>query len=535
MRLTITKHDLEILKDYCLGSIPRLMSKVVGEGNFQKTCEGTWMGFKDNGANILAVAHTDTVGLAPSFEIIESNLLPSEDRYYGARWQQYNRLPRRSRQNIRKAARPAHKGQFAVISPSLDDRLGVWMIGYFLLRTGLCYDILLTDGEERGKSSASYFKPPRQYNWIFEFDRRGTEVVMYQFENKDMKTKLEGYGYHPEWGSFSDISYLDDLGCKAFNFGVGYHNEHTTFCHALIGDIERAANHFLPFYDNEKNALLPHDVADNYSPYYYYNKYDDNYGNDDYYYGRPSKATTSHHYTSYQTWKFANFGDDPVTTGDYVYWEDGLTRDALYTELETYRNQPCQKFFYLSGETIKNGDEFDIVTLVFDKVDDTDSAKLWYHDEKRPAEKYFIKGNLLGIPLQVNIPEKYPPTPKDAFLATCASCGLSLVQDEIKTGLCYWCARGLQSPKSAPNTTKTQEHHVANCSSCGLPFDEADLQEGVCLDCLSVLFDDGDDTLPLHPASQLAAYGNCTGCGTILTREEWEESRQLCHYCQENS
>jgi hypothetical protein len=130
---------------------------------------------------------------------------------------------------------PTYYNQY-VCCPQLDDRLGAWVILDLLPSWGLEYDVLLCDSEEVGNSTAQYFKTEKEYNWMFEFDRSGTETVMYQYEQPRYTKILRDFQFDVGIGSFSDIAYLDELGCAGFNFGTGYYHEHTYRCFADLTD-----------------------------------------------------------------------------------------------------------------------------------------------------------------------------------------------------------------------------------------------------------------------------------------------------------
>lgn len=172
----------------------------------------------DNGSNILGVAHLDTVLSTPYID----------------------------------------NGN-TVMCPQLDDRLGVWTL-LSLLPSLDCpkFDILLTDNEERANSTAQYFVPDKRYNWIFEFDRQGTDVVMYEYEDIDMELLLQGYGFNLGIGSYSDICELDFMCVKAFNFGVGYHKQHTTACYANLNDTIAMARKFCKFAHENYDTKFEH-------------------------------------------------------------------------------------------------------------------------------------------------------------------------------------------------------------------------------------------------------------------------------------
>lgn len=152
-------------------------------------------------------------------------------------------------------------GTEVLYSPQLDDRLGAWAILDPLYYLG--FDILLTEGEEVGQSTAYWFKESfdRRYNWMFEFDRKGTDVVMYQYHSPRMKNLLESFDFEVGHGSCSDISYLEKLECKGFNFGIGYHNNHSMQAYAIMKDTMSMINKFKIFYRELKDVKLWHRIS----------------------------------------------------------------------------------------------------------------------------------------------------------------------------------------------------------------------------------------------------------------------------------
>lgn len=149
---------------------------------------------------------------------------------------------------------------FIVHSPQLDDRLGVYMLLKLLPTLGIKTDVLLTDQEEEGKSTAELFVKKQNYNWICEFDRAGTGVVMYQYDDYKTRELIEQYDFEVEKGSNSDISYLESLGIKAFNFGIGYHHQHTNECYANLNETKFTIERFIKFYNENKKNKLVHNV-----------------------------------------------------------------------------------------------------------------------------------------------------------------------------------------------------------------------------------------------------------------------------------
>lgn len=179
--------------------------------------------YKNNGANILGVAHLDTVQFGKHLFVHEA-----------------------------KAS--------IVYSPYMDNRLGAFILLDFLPMHDINLDILLTTGEEMCMSTAQYFTPPegKEYNWIAEFDRGGTDVVMYRYRDGTMINMLEGFGFDTGYGSYSDICELQDLGVKAFNFGQGMQNYHDEWGYVDLNDFDKMMSLFVSFYNTMQDVKLPH-------------------------------------------------------------------------------------------------------------------------------------------------------------------------------------------------------------------------------------------------------------------------------------
>lgn len=183
-------------------------------GKRENTPDGDFF-FKDNNANILGVAHLDSV--------CQPNKLIHEDNF--------------------------------VYHPCLDDRLGAYLLLEVLSKYAK-FDILLTEGEEIGCSTAAYFNPKKEYNWIFSFDRKGTDVVLYQYHDLPTQTLLESFGFQVSQGIFSDIAFMDHLGCKGINFGVGYHDYHSENAYADLNETRENCLKFIEFYKANKEVHL---------------------------------------------------------------------------------------------------------------------------------------------------------------------------------------------------------------------------------------------------------------------------------------
>jgi len=201
--------------------------------------------FIDRGADILAVAHLDSVSNDDLFTVVKTNK------------------------------------EAIVFSRQLDDRLGVYVILDVLPALGIECDVLLTTGEETGQSTGAYFKFPdgKDYNWMFQFDRSGTDVVCYQYEDNDLTECLEAAGFYVADGLFSDISDMDDLGVKAFNVGTAYYDNHGEKSHAFLSELSYMISMFAKFYTLFKDEKLEHEY-ERYSKYGAYGGYYD-YGYDE--------------------------------------------------------------------------------------------------------------------------------------------------------------------------------------------------------------------------------------------------------------
>lgn len=151
-----------------------------------------------------------------------------------------------------------------VVSIALDDRLGVYLALEKFREWGMHPDVLLTDREEVGDSTARYFQPTRDYNWMFSLDRAGDDVVLYQYGDATLEGMLRDGGFKIGRGSYSDIADLGDLGIKGINWGIDYHLQHTDACYAHLGNVRDRMEVIASWYEDYKDTPLPHD------DYYYH-------------------------------------------------------------------------------------------------------------------------------------------------------------------------------------------------------------------------------------------------------------------------
>jgi hypothetical protein len=132
---------------------------------------------------------------------------------------------------------------------------------------GIWADVLLTDDEETGQTTAQYFNPSnhhqRAYNWLFQFDRRGTGAVCYDYEN--METYIRSC-FKLDRGSFSDISFMDHLGVCGLNVGTAYYDEHSLGSYAVLAQLRDQVRRFAEFYDTFSGERIAH-VAHGFNRY----------------------------------------------------------------------------------------------------------------------------------------------------------------------------------------------------------------------------------------------------------------------------
>lgn len=142
----------------------------------------------------------------------------------------------------------------------LDDRLGVWVILHLLphLYPDLKYDILLCDSEEVGRSTAKDWEfGDKKYNFGFEFDRAGIDAVTYEYSDKHWDEAVSEFVSLGR-GAFSDICYLERLGCKMVNVGTGYYDQHSAWCWADLEETIIIANAFGKWATENQNVHFPH-------------------------------------------------------------------------------------------------------------------------------------------------------------------------------------------------------------------------------------------------------------------------------------
>ena len=134
-----------------------------------------------------------------------------------------------------------NKANQTVSSTELDDRLGLACWLYLSDCHNISPTIVCCDNEEVGQSTGDYAADYiREHNipcnWIIELDRRGTDVVSYDYSCPLWDNLLGQFFLAVGQGSFSDVSRMEALGVKGCNVAIGYYSEHTKRCHAKLDE-----------------------------------------------------------------------------------------------------------------------------------------------------------------------------------------------------------------------------------------------------------------------------------------------------------
>lgn len=203
-----------------------IVQSVYPHAQFYTPTDGRQLIYVDNKAALLSVCHLD-------------GTLPASHFFWG---------PDYDTDDVR------------VFSPFVDDRIGAYIQLYVYTQLGIKTDILFTEGEEQGKSTAMFFNQPnRRYNWMFEFDRMGTDVVHYQYTLKPWLKAVDKHFDGLNHGMFSDIGALDHLGCQGMNIGCGYHNYTEKYGWCSMKEMTVQCQRFLKFYNEFKDVPFHHD------------------------------------------------------------------------------------------------------------------------------------------------------------------------------------------------------------------------------------------------------------------------------------
>lgn len=198
------------------------LPKIPQSWKWRESSDKRFYYYADRGADVLAVAHLDHVQANGDCVVVDT------------------------------------AGGLMALSGALDDRLGAYVILEMLPKLNINVDILLTTDEECGASTAAEFFPEKDYKWMIEFDRGGTDVVMYDYEHPDYTDLLAEVRADVGVGSYSDISVLEHLGVAGFNWGVGYREYHSKRSHAFLEDTFKMVGKFMRFHALNSATRLPY-------------------------------------------------------------------------------------------------------------------------------------------------------------------------------------------------------------------------------------------------------------------------------------
>lgn len=148
-----------------------------------------------------------------------------------------------------------------IMSPALDDRAGVFILTHLLPKMGIEIDVLLTNYEEVCQSTVLSFTPPRQYNWVVEFDKSGQCVSLYRYGNSKAEKYIKKVGMKIVPGSYTDIVDLD-IDAFCMNWGCAYYNQHSEYCYLEYSVLEDCVDKFYAFYRRYKDEHLENEYED---------------------------------------------------------------------------------------------------------------------------------------------------------------------------------------------------------------------------------------------------------------------------------
>ena len=299
------KHNLKTFKFLCQRT-PEYIAQVYKMTEYKAGKQRYW--YKNNGSNILGIAHTDCVSKENHFKPV---IIPSETIVY---------------------------------SPSLDDRAGVYVMLYIMPLLGINIDVLLTEGEEMGNSTGQDFvddfKGKVDYNWMFQFDRGYDEPALYDYiDNPNWKRVIKEIWGRPDSGLFSDITFMEELGICGINVPTGYKDYHSVRAHIVMSELDANLEKFMKFHYNYKNVKFHHKI-----PKYAWSKRS-NYG----YYGY------SHGGYPMSDYGYGSFTKYGTRTRDEYEWERSYKPGPLHKLYDCANcGLPTMEEDFVIGDSIDN-------------------------------------------------------------------------------------------------------------------------------------------------------------------------------------
>lgn len=141
------------------------------------------------------------------------------------------------------------KAEYRYYSTFVDDRSGVYALLHLLPQVGVVTDLLFTTDEEKGMSTGRYFTPKRHYNWMYQFDRKGTDAVYYMYRGKEWLEALRKHFGHLDPGIASDICKMNHMGIQGVNIGTGYHDYTSSRGYTSLNELSQQVRRFQRFFD----------------------------------------------------------------------------------------------------------------------------------------------------------------------------------------------------------------------------------------------------------------------------------------------
>jgi hypothetical protein len=224
--LTFNKLLIERVHGFSEETFMKILKPIYPQARYIETSDNRILIFVDRDSPVLGVAHLD-------------GTMPPTHFAFGRHY-----------------AKPM---DIAIFSPFVDDRLGAYTLIDLLPQINADCDLLFTVGEETGNTTAKEFTSQKDYNWMFQFDRMGTDVVRYRYRKPEWIAAItEKFGEPPEVGMFSDIDYMEKLGCQGMNIGTGYYDYTTKAGWASLNELTDQVNKFASFYHAYKDIPFHH-------------------------------------------------------------------------------------------------------------------------------------------------------------------------------------------------------------------------------------------------------------------------------------
>ena len=147
-----------------------------------------------------------------------------------------------------------------VWSPTLDNRMGAYILLQVLTMMDINCDVLLTTDHFEKYSTARDFVHPKEYRWTFSFDLASHGVSMYNYETVGLAEEMRACRLHTiRDDSYADIVELWPLGIAGFNFWDGVFWRGTQGAMALLRLTRAMVLRFAKFYSRNRTSLYTYE------------------------------------------------------------------------------------------------------------------------------------------------------------------------------------------------------------------------------------------------------------------------------------